>query len=77
MNYGNVISMEPSIVIAFLLIPMIIGIIYYIAWERRIIERSKRVKKIEKGLERIEKAVREYAKTEPRLAEILRSMRLM
>lgn len=77
MNYDNVISMKPSIVIAFLLIAMIIGIIYYIAWERCIIERSKRVKKIEEGLEKIEKAIREYAKTELRLAEILRSMRLM
>jgi len=60
-----------------ILIAMIIGIIYYIAWERRIIERSKRFKKIEEGLEKIEKALREFAKTEPRLAEILKSMRLM
>ncbi len=60
-----------------ILIAMIIGIIYYIAWERRIIERSKRFKKIEEGLEKIEKALKEYAKAEPRLAEILRSMRLM
>lgn len=60
-----------------IVIAMIIGIIYYADWERRIVARSARFKKIEEGLEKIEKALREYAKVKPELAEILRSMRLM
>jgi hypothetical protein len=38
---------------------------------------QKKYRELEEKEELVEKALREYAKTEPRLAEILRSMRLM
>ncbi|MDP2278681.1 MAG: hypothetical protein Q8K51_10705 [Nitrospirota bacterium] len=51
----------------------------FVTWDRRtaLAPAIKKYKELEERLELIEKALREYAKTEPKLAEILRSMRLM
>jgi len=54
-------------------------LIGFVIWDRRtaIAPVAKKYRELEEKEERVEKALREYAKTEPRLAEILRSMRLM
>jgi len=52
----------------------------FVTWDRRTAIATainKKYKELEERLELIEKALREYAKVEPKLAEILRSMRLM
>ena len=54
-------------------------LIGFVIWDRRtaLAPAIKKYKELEEKEELIEKALKEYAKTEPRLAEILRSMRLM
>lgn len=55
---------------------MLIG---FVIWDRRtaLAPAIKKYKELEEKEELIEKALKEYAKVEPKLAEILRSMRLM
>lgn len=54
-------------------------LIGFVIWDRRtaLSPAIKKYKELEEKEELIEKALKEYAKTEPKLAEILRSMRLM
>ena len=54
-------------------------LIGFVIWDRRtaLAPAIKKYKELEEKEELIEKALKEYAKTEPKLAEILRSMRLM
>jgi hypothetical protein len=64
------------VLIAFF-IAFIGGIAWYINWEKRVIARSERYKKVGKKLERIENALKEYAKQDPTFAEILKEEGLM
>lgn len=54
-------------------------LIGFVIWDRRtaLAPAIKKYKELEEKEELIEKALKEYAKTEPKLAEILKSMRLM
>ncbi|GAB4535583.1 MAG: hypothetical protein Fur0020_03020 [Thermodesulfovibrionia bacterium] len=54
-------------------------LIGFVIWDRRtaLTPVVKRYKELEEREELVEKALREYAKIEPRLAEILKSMRLI
>ena len=54
-------------------------LIGFVIWDRRtaLAPAIKKYKELEEKEELIEKALKEFAKTEPKLAEILKSMRLM
>lgn len=63
----------------YVVIGGIIALIGFVIWDRRtaLAPAIRKNKELEEREEIIEKALREYAKVEPRLAEILKSLRLM
>ncbi len=56
-----------------------IGIVGFVLWDRRtaLAPAIRKNKELEEKEEKVEKALREYAKKEPRLAEILREVGLL
>lgn len=60
-----------------ILIGVVIGVLYYINWEKRIIERSKKSKEIEERLEKVQEALRIYAAENPDAAEALKRVGLL
>jgi hypothetical protein len=56
-----------------------VGMVGFVIWDRRtaVAPVARKSKELEEREELIEKALKEYAKVEPRLAEILKSLRLM
>jgi len=56
-----------------------VGVVGFVLWDRRtaLAPAIKKSKELEEKEELLEKALKEYAKQEPRLAEILKSMGLM
>jgi hypothetical protein len=56
-----------------------VGMVGFVIWDRRtaVAPVARKGKELEEREELIEKALKEYAKVEPRLAEILKSLKLM
>ena len=63
----------------YVVIAGMIGLIGFVIWDRRtaLAPAIRKNKELEEREERIEKALREYAKKEPGLAEVLKNLGLM
>jgi len=63
----------------YVVIAGMIGLMGFVIWDRRtaITPVTRRTNELEEREERLEKALREYAKKEPGLAEVLRNFGLM
>lgn len=69
--------MPAYLFIVIMFIVLIIGVVWYAIWEKRVIEKFERYKRIERDLEKIEKALKEFATKDPDVAEALRRVGLL